>query len=102
MICSCWIWANLFVLRRFGYFNGWFKWFFCEDDDDPSGEINIVYTGLRPGEKLYEELLINAESLPTSHPLIFKAIEPSIPLSELIIHLDNMSGLLHVKTLLLP
>ena len=50
--------------------------FSVKDDDNPSGEINIVYTGLRPGEKLYEELLINAESLPTSHPLIFKAIEP--------------------------
>ena len=42
--------------------------FSVKDDDNPSGEINIVYTGLRPGEKLYEELLINAESLPTSHP----------------------------------
>ena len=36
--------------------------FSIKDEDNPSGEIDIVYTGLRPGEKLYEELLINAES----------------------------------------
>ena len=46
------------------------------------GDIEIVCTGLRPGEKLYEELLIDAKSIPTKHPLIFKAnekfIEPNI------------------------
>jgi FlaA1/EpsC-like NDP-sugar epimerase len=43
------------------------------------GDIEIVFTGLRPGEKLYEELLIasgNAEG--TSHPKIMRAVEPSI------------------------
>lgn len=45
---------------------------------NPEGDIDIVFTGLRPGEKLYEELLIDAECLKTSHPLIFRALEKSI------------------------
>lgn len=49
------------------------------DDQNPSGEIAITCTGLRPGEKLYEELLIDAESEPTQHPLIFRAQERSLP-----------------------
>jgi len=41
------------------------------------GQINIAVTGLRPGEKLYEELLIGAENAqPTMHPKIMKATEP--------------------------
>ena len=40
-----------------------------------AGDIEIIYTGLRPGEKLYEELLIDGKSEPTQHPLIFKAKE---------------------------
>ena len=43
------------------------------------GDIEIKITGLRPGEKLFEELLIDAESKPTKHPLIFKAVEDFIP-----------------------
>ena len=49
----------------------------------PNGEIEIVCTGLRPGEKLYEELLIDAESQPTSHSLIYRAQERSLPFQEL-------------------
>ena len=45
------------------------------DYSNPSGEIEIVCTGLRPGEKLYEELLIDAESESTQHPLIYRAKE---------------------------
>ena len=45
---------------------------------NPKGDIEIVETGLRPGEKLFEELLINGEAKPTEHPLIFKGIEKSI------------------------
>jgi len=44
-------------------------------NENPDGDIEIIYTGLRPGEKLYEELLINAESIPTENPLIFRAKE---------------------------
>jgi FlaA1/EpsC-like NDP-sugar epimerase len=61
-----------------------------------NGDIEIISTGLRPGEKLYEELLINAESEPTSNPRIFKAYENSIKflvvekiLNELQFHLEN-------------
>ena len=42
---------------------------------NPSGDIEIQCTGLRPGEKLYEELLIDAKAEPTCHPLIFRAQE---------------------------
>jgi FlaA1/EpsC-like NDP-sugar epimerase len=49
------------------------------DAQNPNGEIAITCTGLRPGEKLYEELLIDAESEPTQHPLIFRARERSLP-----------------------
>ena len=46
-----------------------------EDKEQAPGAIQIVYTGLRPGEKLYEELLIDADSEATSHPRIMKARE---------------------------
>ena len=49
------------------------------DAAHPDGDIEIRCTGLRPGEKLYEELLIDAESQPTAHPLIYRAQERSIP-----------------------
>lgn len=47
--------------------------------EDGRGDIAIEYTGLRPGEKLYEELLIDAQAEPTRHPKIFKANEPHLP-----------------------
>ncbi len=46
-----------------------------KDKNNPRGDIEIQVIGLRPGEKLYEELLINSESIKTSHPLIFKGKE---------------------------
>ena len=45
------------------------------DDADPEGDIAIEVTGLRPGEKLYEELLIGDNPKPTQHPRIMKAHE---------------------------
>lgn len=53
------------------------------DEDTPTGDIAIVETGLRPGEKLYEELLIDAEAQPTDHERIFRATEDHIPWARL-------------------
>lgn len=44
-------------------------------EKNPHGDITIEFTGLRPGEKLYEELLIGDNVLPTSHPMIMAANE---------------------------
>ncbi len=53
-----------------------------KDKENPKGDIEIICTGLRPGEKLYEELLIEDNSTSTIHPLIYRAhenfINPSI------------------------
>ena len=53
------------------------------DEANPGGDIAIVCTGLRPGEKLFEELLIDGASEPTAHPLIYRAREPGMPLAQL-------------------
>jgi FlaA1/EpsC-like NDP-sugar epimerase len=53
------------------------------DEEHPDGEIAIVYTGLRPGEKLYEELLIGADVTGTDHPRILRAKEAELPWTEL-------------------
>jgi FlaA1/EpsC-like NDP-sugar epimerase len=50
-----------------------------KDEANPSGDIEIQVTGLRPGEKLYEELLIGDNPLPTSHARIMKAHEDFLP-----------------------
>ena len=55
--------------------------------------IEISFTGLRPGEKLYEELLIGNNVSGTDHPMIMRAAEHFIPWSELSELLDKMSAL---------
>jgi len=52
--------------------------FAVKDEDHPQGDIEITYTGLRPGEKLYEELLIGDNVLPTEHEKIMRAEEEVI------------------------
>jgi FlaA1/EpsC-like NDP-sugar epimerase len=55
-----------------------------KDDKHPHGDIEIVFTGLRPGEKLYEELIIGEDNVQgTAHSLIMQAIEHGFPLNEL-------------------
>ncbi|MBL0768203.1 polysaccharide biosynthesis protein [Sphingopyxis sp. DHUNG17] len=53
------------------------------EPDLPEGDIEIIETGLRPGEKLYEELLIGNNPEPTHHPRIMRAREGLIPWVEL-------------------
>lgn len=52
--------------------------FTVRDQTNPRGDVAIEFSGLRPGEKLYEELLISSSDAPTSHPLISKAVEHSL------------------------
>ncbi len=53
------------------------------DASNPDGEIAIEFTGLRPGEKLFEELLIGNDSKPSVHKRILQAQESFIPLAQL-------------------
>jgi len=53
------------------------------DEATPEGDIELHITGLRPGEKLYEELLIGNNAMPTVHPRVMKAHENCPPWEEL-------------------
>jgi FlaA1/EpsC-like NDP-sugar epimerase len=52
------------------------------DAEHPTGEIQIQFTGLRPGEKLYEELIIGGDVDRTTHPAIMTAREGFVPWAE--------------------
>ena len=60
------------------------------DSANPSGDIEIAITGLRPGEKLYEELLIGDNPQSTLHPRIMKAHEDMLPWDVLQDHLSAL------------
>jgi FlaA1/EpsC-like NDP-sugar epimerase len=57
--------------------------FQLKNEDNPDGDIEIIYTGLRPGEKLYEELLIGENVKPTQHDLIMSADEDRLSWSKI-------------------
>lgn len=55
-----------------------------KDNANPNGDIEIIFNGLRPGEKLYEELIIGDDNIePTQHSLIMQAREHSFELSDI-------------------
>jgi FlaA1/EpsC-like NDP-sugar epimerase len=61
------------------------------DEQHPDGDIELTVTGLRPGEKLYEELLIGDNPKPTQHPRIMKAHEQFLSWSDLEQKLNALS-----------
>ena len=65
------------------------------DATHPHGDIALHITGLRPGEKLYEELLIGDNPQPTEHPRIMRAQEASIPWEQLQSHLAQLQAMMH-------
>ncbi|MCW8905869.1 MAG: polysaccharide biosynthesis protein [Sedimenticola sp.] len=67
------------------------------DEANPGGDIEIEITGLRPGEKLYEELLIGDNPEATSHPRIMKAQDEFLPWPALEEKLDTLVIALNVN-----
>jgi len=67
------------------------------DEQNPDGDIEIEVTGMRPGEKLYEELLIGDNPKPTLHARIMKAHEEFIPWAELEGNLKSLEMALNVN-----
>ena len=67
------------------------------DETNPDGDIEILYTGLRPGEKISEELTIGQDLSGTEHPRILVTKESDLPLSKLEIMLDEFKDLVCIK-----
>ena len=65
-----------------------------KDDKNPNGDISIEFTGLRPGEKLFEELLIGDNPISTRHPRIIKANENFIPWQQFERNLSELRSML--------
>jgi len=61
-------------------------------EQQPWGQIEIQISGLRPGEKLYEELLIGDNPLPTQHPRILRAQEMCLDPETLLLHLGALES----------
>jgi len=61
-----------------------------KDEENPEGDIEIIFTGLRPGEKLYEELLIGENVTTTKHERIMRATEEDFAWEDLKQHLAEL------------
>ena len=59
-------------------------------DDNLDGDIEIIFTGLRPGEKLFEELLVDDDALPTKHEQIMIANDKGIESKDFDEYLFNL------------
>lgn len=66
-----------------------------KSEDNPEGDITIKFTGLRPGEKLFEELLIGGHVGVTCHERIMTAQEAFLPYSEYKLMLDELDAACH-------
>ena len=77
------------------------------NSEQPLGDIEIVFSGLRPGEKLYEELLIGDNVSATLHPRIMRADEKTLSLDAINTYLSRFARMLEagdsasIRTLLL-
>jgi len=69
--------------------------FTVKDDSNPDGDVSIEFSGLRPGEKLYEELLIGDNVTGTDHERIMTAHEIDLPWGALQLLLDNLDHACH-------
>lgn len=74
-----------------------------KDEIHPNGDIEIKFTGLRPGEKLYEELLIGENVRETAHPRIMAADEVRLTWPEmqsLLLQLDSLCDSFNVESII--
>jgi FlaA1/EpsC-like NDP-sugar epimerase len=62
------------------------------DDENTDGDIEIEYVGLRPGEKLYEELLIGESVTGTKHPKIMRAAEEKLPWEKILHYMSEFEA----------
>ena len=58
------------------------------DNNNPDGDIQVKFTGLRPGEKLYEELLIGDDVIQSKHPRIMQAREEKLKMEDILIFIE--------------